>query len=205
MRPHIVGLAGPSSSGKTQLAKRLAAALPGTAIVSLDSYYRSWNHLTLHEREKLNFDHPDALEWELLKVHLEAMAEGRAFEEPTYLFAHHTRGPETRLIEPSEFLIVEGLFVLYWPELRAILNTTVYVETDPEICYRRRLERDVAERGRTPEFVREQYERTVRPGAEQFVTPSKPYADIVVSGERPFEESVGAVMAALRKAKAAGA
>jgi uridine kinase len=203
MKPHIVGIAGASSSGKTELARRLAEALPGTAIVSLDSYYRSWSHLSLEERQKLNFDRPDALEWELLREHLHAMAEGRAFEEPTYLFAHHTRGPGTRRIEPSEYLIVEGLFVLYRPELRAILKTTVYVETDPEVCYQRRLERDTAERGRTPEFVREQYERTVRPGAEQFVFPTKRYADLVVSGERPFAESVGAVMAALREAKAA--
>jgi uridine kinase len=205
MKPHIIGIAGASSSGKTQLARHLAEALPGTVIVSLDSYYRSWTHLSLHEREKLNFDRPDALEWELLKEHLQAMAEGRAFDEPAYLFAHHTRGPETRRIEPSPYLIVEGLFVLYWPELRAILNTTVFVETDPAVCCRRRLERDVAERGRTPEFVRDQYERTVRPGAEQFVFPTKPFADLVVSGERPFEESVGAVMAALRRAKAATA
>ena len=205
MKPHIVGIAGPSSSGKTELATRLADALPGTAIVSLDSYYRSCSHLSLHEREQLNFDHPDALDWELLKEHLQAMAEGRAFEEPSYLFAHHTRGPETRRIEPSEFVIVEGLFVLYWPELRAILNTTVFVETASEVCYQRRLTRDVAERGRTPAFVRQQYERTVGPGAEQFVFPSKRYASLVVSGERPVAESVGMVMAALRKARAARA
>jgi uridine kinase len=197
MKPHIIGIAGASCSGKTELAKRLAAALPGTAVVSLDSYYRSWNHLSLSEREQLNFDHPDALEWELLRRHLQAMAEGLAFEEPSYLFAHHTRGPETRLIQPSEFLIVEGLFVLYWPELREILNTTVFVEAAPEVSYRRRLARDVAERGRTPEFVRQQYERTVRPGAEQFVYPTRSYADLVVSGEQPLTESVAAVTAAL--------
>lgn len=205
MKPHIIGIAGASSSGKTELARRLAEALPGTAIVSLDSYYRNASHLSLEERQKLNFDCPDALEWELLREHLNAMVEGRAFEEPTYLFAHHTRGPDTRRIEPSEYLIAEGLFVLYWPELRAILDTTVYVETDPEICYRRRLARDTAERGRTPEFVREQYERTVRLGAEQFVFPTKRYADLVVSGERPLTESVGTVMAELRKAKEAKA
>jgi uridine kinase len=205
MRPHIVGIAGPSSSGKTELARRLAEALPGTAIVSLDSYYRSWNHLSLHEREQLNFDHPDALDGELLKEHLQALAEGRAFEEPSYLFAHHTRGPGTRRIEPSEFVIVEGLFVLCWPELRAILNTTVFVETAPEVCYQRRLARDVAKRGRTPEFVRQQYERTVRPGAEQFVFPSRRHADLVVSGERPLSESVGTVLAALPKRRVATA
>jgi uridine kinase len=179
------------------LARRLVAELPGTAIVSLDSYYRGRQELPFEEREKLNFDHPDALEWELLQEHLQAIGEGRAFEEPVYSFARHVRIAGTRRIEPAEFLIVEGLFVLYWPELRAILDTKVYVWTDPEVCYRRRMARDVAERGRTPEYVRAQYERTVRPGAEQFVCPTREYADLVVSGEKPFEESVGAVLRAL--------
>jgi len=197
MKPHIIGIAGPSSSGKTELARRLVAELPGTAIVSLDSYYRGRQELPFEEREKLNFDHPDALEWELLQEHLQAIGEGRAFEEPVYSFARHVRVAGTRRIEPAEFLIVEGLFVLYWPELRAILDTKVYVWTDPEVCYRRRMARDVAERGRTPEYVRAQYERTVRPGAEQFVCPTREYADLVVSGEKPFEESLGAVLRAL--------
>jgi uridine kinase len=197
MKPHIIGIAGPSSSGKTELARRLVAELPGTAIVSLDSYYRGRQELPFEEREKLNFDHPDALEWELLQEHLQAIGEGRAFEEPVYSFARHVRIAGTRRIEPAEFLIVEGLFVLYWPELRAILDTKVYVWTDPEVCYRRRMARDVAERGRTPEYVRAQYERTVCPGAEQFVCPTREYADLVVSGEKPFEESVGAVLRAL--------
>ena len=197
MKPHIIGISGPSSSGKTELARRLVAELPGTAIVSLDSYYRGRQELPFEEREKLNFDHPDALEWELLQEHLQAIGEGRAFEEPVYSFARPVRVAGTRRIEPAEFLIVEGLFVLYWPELRAILDTKVYVWTDPEVCYRRRMARDVAERGRTPEYVRAQYERTVRPGAEQFVCPTREYADLVVSGEKPFEESVGAVLRAL--------
>jgi uridine kinase len=200
MKPHIIGIAGPSSSGKTELARRLVQELPGAAIVSLDSYYRGREELPFHEREKLNFDHPDALEWELLREHLQAIAEGRAFEEPVYSFARHVRIAGTRRIEPSGYLIVEGLFVLYWPELRAMLDTKVYVWTDPEVCYRRRLARDVAERGRTPEYVRAQYERTVRPGAEQFVFPTRQYADLVVSGEKPFAESVGAVLGALSPA-----
>jgi uridine kinase len=197
MRPHIIGIAGPSSSGKTELARHLVRELPGTAIVSLDSYYRGRLELPFEEREKLNFDHPDALEWELLQEHLRAITEGRAFEEPTYSFARHARIAGTRRIEPAGFLIVEGLFVLYWPELRAILDTKVYVWTDPDVCYRRRLARDVAERGRTPEYVRAQYERTVRPGAERFVCPTREYADVVVSGEKPFAESTGAVLKAI--------
>ena len=202
MKPHIIGIAGPSSSGKTELARRLTVELPGTAIVSLDSYYRGREELRFEEREKLNFDHPDALEWELLHEHLQAIVEGRAFEEPVYSFERHVRIPGVKRIQPTAFLIVEGLFVFHWPDLRAILDTKVYVSTDPGVCYRRRLERDVAERGRTPDYVRAQYERTVRPGAEQFVRPTKRHADLVVSGEQPLEQSIGAVLNALKVAAA---
>jgi uridine kinase len=204
MKPRIIGIAGPSSSGKTELARQLVARLPGADIVSLDSYYRSMDEIPFEQRKKSNFDHPDALEWELLREHLRAMAEGRAFDEPLYSFAAHARTAGTRRIEPAEFVVLEGLFVLYWPELRSLLDTKVYVETDPGVCFRRRLERDVAERGRTPESVREQYELTVRPGAERFVFPTRRYADLVVSGEEPFEASTGAVLNALGMARAVG-
>jgi uridine kinase len=205
MRSHIIGVAGPSSSGKSELAKQLVERLPGTSIVSLDSYYRGMEEIPLYERKKVNFDHPDSLDWELLHEHLVAIAAGRAFDEPVYSFADYARTTATRRIEPSPFLIVEGLFVLYWPELRAMLDTKVYVQTRPEVCYQRRLTRDVAERGRTRQSVREQYERTVRPSAEWFVYPTEKYADRVVSGEEPFERSISAVMAALHRAKAANA
>ena len=179
MRPHIIGIAGPSSSGKSELSRQLVLRLPGTSIVSLDSYYRGMEEIPLDERKKVNFDHPDALDWELLHEHLQAMAAGRAFEEPVYSFADYARTGATRRIEPSEFIIVEGLFVLYWTELRSMLDTKVYVETDAAVCFQRRLARDVAERGRTPQSVREQYERTVRPSAEWFVFPTAKYADLI--------------------------
>ena len=159
--------------------------------------------IPLAKRKKVNFDHPDALDWELLHEHLQAIAKGRAFEEPVYSFADYARTAQTRRIEPTEFIIVEGLFVLYWPELRGMLDTKVYVETDPAVCFERRLRRDVAERGRTPESVREQYERTVRPSAEWFVIPTMKSADLVVSGEEPLAHSTTLVMNALRRAKMA--
>ena len=205
MRPHIIGIAGPSSSGKTELSRQLIRKLPGTAIVSLDSYYRGMEEIPLEERKKVNFDHPDALDWELLHLHLQSLASGSAFEEPVYSFAAYSRTAEIRRIEPSEFVIVEGLFVLYWPELRSMLDTKIYVETDPAVCFDRRLRRDVAERGRTPESVREQYERTVRPSAEWFVHPTRKFADVVVSGEEPLDRSTEVVVKSLRRYKAAGA
>lgn len=205
MRAHIIGIAGPSSSGKTALARQLAARLPGTDIVSLDSYYRGMEEIPLAERKKVNFDHPDALDWELLHEHLQAIAAGQAFDEPIYSFSDYARTTETRRIAPGEFLIVEGLFVLHWPELRGMLDTKVYVQTDPAVCFGRRLRRDVAERGRTPESVREQYERTVRPSAEWFVIPTRDHADLTVSGEEPLDASTATVIGALHRARVATA
>ena len=197
MRPHIIGIAGPSSSGKSELARHLVEKLPGTAIVSLDSYYRGMEEIPLEARKKVNFDHPDALDWTLLHQHLLAMAAGKAIDEPVYSFADYARTGASRRIEPGRYAIVEGLFVLYWPELRAMLDTKVYVETDADVCFNRRLRRDVAERGRTPQSVCEQYERTVRPSAEWFVAPTRKFADLVVSGEEPLTQSTAAVVRAM--------
>lgn len=206
MKPHIIGIAGPSSSGKTELARQLAGKLPGTSIVSLDSYYRGMEDIPLEARKRVNFDHPSSLEWPLLHRHLEALLAGQPFDEPVYSFSEYARTRLTKRIEPTEFVIVEGLFVFHWPELRALLDTKVYVETNASVCFNRRLTRDVAERGRTPQSVCEQYERTVRPSAEWFVTPTRKFADLVVSGEEPLATSTAAVMSALdRAASAAGA
>jgi uridine kinase len=205
MTPHLIGIAGPSSSGKTELARQIAIRQPGTSIVALDSYYRGMEDLPLEERKKVNFDHPDALDWALLHRHLLAIAAGRAFEEPVYSFADYARTGRTRRIEPTGIVIVEGLFVLYWPELRAALDTRVYVETDETVRFERRLARDVAERGRTPESVREQYERTVRPSAERFVYPTRKFADLVVSGQEPLADSTAAVLRAMGRASAVAA
>jgi uridine kinase len=203
MKPHIIGIAGPSSSGKTELARRLVHRLPSTSIVSLDSYYRGMEEIPLEARKKVNFDHPDSIEWPLLRQHLKTISAGLPFYEPVYSFADYARTHETKRIDPSEFVIVEGLFVFHWPELRALLDTKVYVETGQSVCFNRRLKRDVAERGRTPESVCEQYERSVRPSAEWFVIPSKKFADLVVSGEEPLEESTLAVMHSLERLSSA--
>jgi uridine kinase len=134
----------------------------------------------------------------LLHEHLVAIAAGRAFDEPVYSFAEYARTTETRRIEPGPFPIVEGLFVFYWPELRGMLDTKVYVETDPAVCFARRLQRDVAERVWAPESVREPYGRTVRPSAELYVIPTRAHADLVVSGEEPLAESTAAVVRAVK-------
>ena len=203
MKSHIIGIAGPSSSGKSELARQLAVKIPGTSIVSLDSYYRGMEEIPLEDRKKVNFDHPSSLDWELLYRHLVAIARDRAFDEPVYSFADYARTAATRRIEPSPYLIVEGLFVLYWAELREMLDTKVFVQTNPGVCFHRRLHRDVAERGRTPESGIQHYEKTVRPSAEWFVYPTQKFADLTVSGEEPFDQSTSAVLAALERDRAA--
>jgi uridine kinase len=197
MKPFLLGVAGPSSSGKTALAARIAPALGHARIVSLDSYYRELRGLSLAERAQVNFDHPDALDWQLLSVHLSALASGAAFDEPVYSFAEHARMPATRRVEPGKVVILEGLFLLHWPEVRELLDCSVYVDTPLDICLARRLARDIAERGRSAESVCAQYEATVRPGAERFVLPTRRLAALVVSGTAPLEESARSVLQAI--------
>ncbi|MCE5309000.1 MAG: uridine kinase [Acidobacteriales bacterium] len=198
MKPHIVGIAGPSGAGKSELANRLAQQLGGASVMTLDSYYRPMDDLPLEERRKSNFDLPAALEWELLFNHLGRLRAGKAIEEPIYDFTCHTRKPGGRRVEPREFVIVEGLFTLYWEEVRGALDTKVFVTTAQDTCFERRLARDVAERGRTPQSVREQYELTVRPSAETYIRPTERFADVVVSGEQSIEDSIAAILAQLQ-------
>jgi len=205
MKPRVVGIAGLSGSGKTELARQLAERLHGeSAAITLDSYYHAQAHLPLGERATLNYDHPDALDWALLEEHLGAQSRGESIEEPVYRFDQHTRSAEeTRRVDPKPFLILEGILALHRPEIRDRLDLKVFVVTRPEECLRRRLERDIAERGRTRESVIEQYEKTVWPMALRYVLPSREFADIVVSGEEPIDTAVAQVMHMLRGRTAA--
>jgi len=204
VKPYPIGVAGLSGSGKSQLATQLAARLNGCAVLTLDSYYHSQSHLSVEARAKLNYDHPDALDWPLLTAHLDALRRGETIEEPQYLFDRHTRSHETRTVRPEPHLIVEGILTFHRPEVRERLDLKVFVATAPEECFRRRLERDIAERGRTAASVREQYENTVWPMAVEFVLPNRAFADVVVSGEEPIEKSVSQVLEILNR-RAVGA
>lgn len=194
----LIGIAGPSGSGKTALARKLEAALPGeTSIVSLDSYYRELSHLSLDERTHVNFDHPDSLDWPLFLDHLDRIGRGEAIPEPVYRFDQHNRAPDVTWVEPADWVLIEGILVLHREDVRARLELKVYVETPDELCLRRRIDRDTAERGRTTESVHWQYARTVRPMAAEFVWPQRHVADVTVSGQEPFDASVARVLGAL--------
>lgn len=197
MKPYFIGIAGPSCSGKSFLSQHIAELL-GATLFHLDSYYRELNHLSLTQRAHYNFDSPDALDSALLLQHAQELAAGKTIQKPIYDFTTHSRMPETTELQPSEFIIVEGLFALYWEELRRLEGTKVYVDLGEEICLHRRIERDIHERGRTRESVLEQYHTTVAPMAKQFVYPTRAHADIVVTGNDEIVHEVDAVLSHVR-------
>lgn len=181
-KPFLLGVAGGSGSGKTTVAERLAGLIGGTdlALVRLDAYYRDCNLLPLAERAAINYDHPDAFDWPLLLDHVQALAEGREVQSPVYDFATYERLVERVRLAPARVVVVEGILVLYEPELRKRFDLRVFVDTDADVRFIRRLERDMTERQRSPESVIDQYLTTVRPSHEQFIEPSKRHADVIV-------------------------
>jgi uridine kinase len=181
-RPYFVGVVGGTGSGKTTVAKRLSEALPRGAAVTLqhDSYYRPHPELSADERDRLNFDHPAALDNELLAQHLDDLRAGRAIDVPQYDFSTHLRTDSTTRVEAAPIVIVEGILLFVDEALRERFDIKLYVDTDADIRILRRIERDLKRRGRTFEQVREQYYATVRPMHLQFVEPSKRWADVII-------------------------
>jgi uridine kinase len=180
--PVIIGIAGGTGSGKTTVAQAIYDRVGRDRIewISHDSYYRNFDGLSTEERHRINFDHPDSLETELLIRHLDVLAKGSSVEIPKYDFASHARRQETQRVEPRRVIIVEGILVLAEPELRRRINIKLFVDTPADIRFMRRLVRDVKSRGRTLESVVQQYTATVRPMHEEFVEPSKRYADLII-------------------------
>lgn len=192
--PYLIGIAGPSGSGKTELSRRLAAMLPAQ-IVSVDSYYRDLPGVPFEQRALSNFDSPEAIDHDLLARHLALIAAGREVAIPVYDFTTHARSPRTHRLRPREFVIVEGLFALYWSSVREQFGTKVFVAAEDQVCFERRLERDVRERGRSEESVLLQYATTVRPMAARYVLPTRAYADVVASGTDSLARSAALVLA----------
>ena len=181
-RPFVVGIAGGTGSGKTTVAHKLATAMPDGRCVTIehDAYYHDQSTLPLEERAKINYDHPAALETSLLIDHLRTLREGRVVEVPIYDFANHTRRAETRRVEPARVIVVEGILVFTDAALRELMDIKIFVDTDPDIRLMRRIRRDLEQRGRTFQSVREQYYATVRPMHLEYVEPTKRWADIII-------------------------
>ena len=178
----IIGICGGTGSGKTTVAQKIIAPVGAANVVYLqqDSYYRNLGDMPLELRHRVNYDHPDAFDTELLINHLDTLRAGESIEQPIYDYATHSRRAETIRVEPRPVIIVEGILVFINPQMRSLMDLKIFVDTDADIRFIRRLDRDVHERGRSVESVITQYTATVRPMHLQFVEPSKRYADIII-------------------------
>jgi len=181
-RSLTIGICGGTGSGKTTITSRLMAVLSEESVLLLqqDHYYKDLPNLPLDERAKQNFDHPDSVDTPLLISHVKSLREGRAIERPVYDFTQHRRIPATVHLEPRPALIVEGILIFENAALRSHFDIKIFVDTEPDLRFIRRLRRDVRERGRTTESVVEQYLATVRPMHLEFVEPSKRYSDVII-------------------------
>ena len=181
-RSYVVGIAGGTGSGKTTVAEKLASAMPPGRCVTIDhdAYYRDQGHLPPADRDAINYDHPSVLDSALLALHLRELRDGRPVEVPIYDFATHTRRRDTRSVAPARVILVEGILVFAEPALREQMDIKIFVDTDADIRLMRRIRRDLEERGRTFQSVRDQYHATVRPMHIEYVEPSKRWADLIV-------------------------
>lgn len=179
----LIGIAGGTGSGKTTLAASIAKRFGDSVVIlSHDSYYRSLNHLSFEERTKVNYDHPEAYETSLLMHDLEKLKNGESIDVPVYSFEIHNRTSETVHVEPRKIIVVEGILIFENMDLRNMFDVKIFVDTDADIRFIRRLNRDMIERGRTLESVETQYMNTVKPMHEQYVEPTKKYADMIIPG-----------------------
>ena len=197
----IIGIAGPSASGKSVLASNILTALGSSdvTLISEDSYYKDQSHMTFEERVKTNYDHPDAFDHELMIEHLKLLQKGLDVEIPTYDFTHHSRLPETRRVHKHRIIIVEGILLLVEEQLRDLMDIQIFVDTPLDICLIRRLQRDIIERDRSLESVLEQYNTTVRPMYFQFIEPSKRHADIIVPRGGENRIAIDMILAKMRE------
>jgi len=180
--PIVIGVAGGSGSGKTTVVRRIVEALGDVRVTVLehDRYYRDRNDLRLEERASLNYDHPDSLETDLMVAHVKALRAGKSVEVPVYDFSRYARLDATETVRPGRAIIVEGILIYTDAALRALMDVKVFVDTDDDTRFIRRLQRDITERGRTVQSVIDQYLGTVKPMHLEFVEPSKRYADVIV-------------------------
>ncbi|HKR09274.1 MAG TPA: uridine kinase [Gemmatimonadaceae bacterium] len=182
MKPLIIGIAGGSGSGKSTVARNVAELLTTSSVgfIDMDAYYKNFPQLTLDERRKLNWDHPDAFDYDLLCQHLEALSHRRPIDKPEYDFVTHLRRSQTIRIEPADVVVIDGILLFVDERVRELCDVKVFVDADSDIRLIRRLERDTRDRGRPLDEIIEQYLSTVQPMHLEFVEPSKRYADVIV-------------------------
>lgn len=195
MQSTVVGVVGGSGAGKTTLVRGLVDRLGSDAsVLWFDEYYHDLVHLSPADRAVVNFDHPDSLDVDLLVAHLGDLLAGRSAEVPVYDFSTHTRAGRTRRVEPGPVVVVDGILVLAFPAIRRCLDVSVFVDAPAEVRLSRRLDRDVRERGRTPESVRAQFAATVAPMHEAFVSPCSEFADLVLDGQGDLSANLDLIL-----------
>jgi uridine kinase len=200
-KPILIGIAGCSGSGKTTLAQELARQLDAT-LFPLDLYYRDLSQFPLDMRDKRNFDHPDSLESELIIKHVRDLAAGKTIQRPVYDFSTHSRvAGAFEPVSPTKFILVEGILALHYAELHPLFDFSVYVDAPNEICLKRRIYRDMRERGRTQESVIAQFEATARPMADLYVVPSQHRASMIVAGTENLDWSIELILRELNTRK----
>lgn len=182
----LIGITGGTGCGKTTVVNQIIEELPlgQVSVISQDSYYKDLSHLSYEERTKVNFDHPKSLDFDLLKDHLSQLKEGKTIMQPTYSFVEHNRLPVTIPIAPCKVLIVEGILIFSHPDLRNLFDIKIYVHADSDERLIRRIKRDISERGRTIEEVLNRYQTTLKPMHQEFIEPTKEYADIIIPNNR---------------------
>lgn len=198
----IIGIAGGTGSGKSTVVRKISEKFKGSEIVVIpqDSYYKDNSHLPLEERLKLNFDHPESIDFELLIEHLQQLRAGKSVEQPTYSYITCTRGEETVKVEPAQIIIIEGILIFTNSELRKLLDILVYVDADPDDRLVRVISRDIIERGKSVENVLERYEKTVKPMHLQFIEPTKRYADLILPQGGHNKVGIDILIATIEKA-----
>jgi uridine kinase len=201
VKPLIIGIAGGTGSGKTTVARRIAEALTGSSVLSLDmdAYYRNRTDLTLDERRHLNWDHPEAFDLDLLLAHLDALALRRAVDKPVYDYVTHLRADRTERLEPADVVVIDGILLFVDARVRERCDVKLFVDTDADIRLVRRIRRDMRARGRPLDEILEQYLGTVRPMHQEFVEPSKQHADVIIPRGGHNEVGIGMIVARIHQ------
>ena len=191
----IIGIAGGTGSGKTTVVKKLIERLPKGEVVVIpqDSYYKDSSHVPVEERQNINFDHPDAFDWKLLIKQIDDLRHGKVIDQPTYSYILSNRLPETIRVEPKPVIIVEGIMSLINKRLRDMMDLKIFVDTDPDERLIRNIQRDTIDRGRTVSMVVDRYLKVLKPMHEQFIEPTKRYADIIILQGGENEKGIGII------------
>ncbi len=207
-KPMLIGVTGASGSGKTTIAETIISNLPDISkylnrnltgiIFGMDSYYKDQSDITFEERQKTNYDIPDAFEWPLMKKHLSELLQSKRIEKPVYSFAEHTREKRTEITHPADLIIFEGILALYNNEICDLMSYKFFINTDLDVCLMRRMKRDMEERGRTFDSVSKQWEKTVKPSYIRYILPSLKNADFIINWEGNTEKSIQGIVAIIK-------